>query len=113
MEVYPWYALEGLPQTGIDLLVIDGPPAEIRKLARYPAGPLLFKYLNPGSSVFLDDASRQDEKTILKIWLQEFPTLKQKFLAKCEKGCALLCFFENTIDQNTDSNESPEVSPNA
>jgi len=88
-EAWPWYFIEKLPQTGIDMLVIDGPPGDTRPLARYPAGPFLFNRLNIGAFVFLDDANRSDEKEILKIWKEEHPDLKQE-VSYCEKGCAIL-----------------------
>jgi hypothetical protein len=87
-EVWPWYSLEELPQTGLDMLVIDGPPEDTRWLARYPAGPLLFGRLNPAAAVFMDDTDRQQEKTILQHWAEEFSKLPQEF-RHCEKGCVV------------------------
>lgn len=75
--------------TAIDMLVIDGPPRESGKLARYPAGPLLFPALVIGATVFLDDAARADEKMILERWKDEFPHFRQSG-RDCEKGCAVL-----------------------
>lgn len=89
-EKWPWYDISALPaRLEIDLLVIDGPPQATRSLARYPAGPLLFKSLAAGASVFLDDAARPDERTVLQRWQKEFPALDQSS-RPCEKGCAVL-----------------------
>ena len=89
-EKWPWYDISDLPAwLQIDLLVIDGPPQATRPLARYPAGPLLFKSLARGASVFLDDAARPDERTALQRWQKEFPALEQSS-RPCEKGCAVL-----------------------
>ena len=89
-EKWPWYDISDLPAwLQIDLLVIDGPPQATRSLARYPAGPLLFKSLARGASVFLDDAARPDERTVLQRWQKEFPALDQSS-RPCEKGCAVL-----------------------
>jgi len=88
-EAWPWYAIEELPTIGFDMLVIDGPPEEVSRLARYPAGPLLFGRLNAGAVVFLDDANRHQEKKILQCWAKEFPNFRQE-LRECEKGCAIL-----------------------
>jgi len=89
-EDWPWYHLAALPAGAkIDLLVIDGPPQATRRLARYPAGPLLFPRLAPGGAVFLDDAHRPDEQQALARWRAAFPQLQQSDLA-CEKGCAVL-----------------------
>lgn len=93
-ENWPWYDLSGLPSelladTCVDLLVIDGPPQATRRLARYPAGPLLFALLAAGASVYLDDAARADEQAILRRWQAAFPQLQLSMLA-CEKGCAVM-----------------------
>lgn len=88
-EAYSWYSTEQLPSVGLDMLVIDGPPIGTSPLARYPAGPLLFGRLNVPATVFLDDADRQDERTILQRWAKEFQELHQEH-RDCEKGCAVL-----------------------
>lgn len=89
-EDWPWYDLRALPaDMPIDLLVIDGPPQVTRKLARYPAGPLLFPRLAPDARIYLDDAAREDEQAILLRWQHEFPAL-QHSQRMCEKGCAVL-----------------------
>lgn len=88
-KAWPWYSIEEVPQIGFDMLVIDGPPEETSKLARYPAGPLLCSRLNTGAAVFLDDSDRQQERTILQHWAQEFPELRQE-VRNCEKGCVVL-----------------------
>lgn len=86
-QSWSWYSLEGLPDNGIDLLFIDGPPAATQSLARYPAGPLLLSRLTPGAAAFLDDANRGDEKQIVERWARDFPAYKRGNL-DCEKGCA-------------------------
>jgi predicted O-methyltransferase YrrM len=90
-----WYSLDNLPKNlEVDMIVIDGPPFHIQNLARYPAGPLLFNMLNKSGSVILDDAAREEEQKILKIWKKEFPRLTE-FNANCEKGCVLLIYDES------------------
>lgn len=88
-EQWLWYSLDSLRPYKIDLLVIDGPPGNTCHLARYPAGPLLFKYLSTHAAVFLDDASRSEEREIVKRWSLEFPTYKQQLRAT-QCGCAVL-----------------------
>lgn len=85
-EVWPWYALDGLPQQGIDLLIIDGPPGFIRPHARYPALPLLWPRLAPGGVILLDDAARPDEQAVVIRWQAEFPDLTAEYEA-LERGC--------------------------
>lgn len=84
-----WYDFAGLPDAGIDMVVIDGPPLSIGDLARYPAGPVLFPQLSAGGKVFLDDAAREEETEITKLWAAEFPDL-QLSTENCEKGCNVL-----------------------
>ncbi len=64
-----WYAREaweGLD--GIGMLMVDGPPSAVGKLARLPAVPLLQDQLLPGCVVVLDDAQRPDEKAAIEKW---------------------------------------------
>ena len=78
----PWYdderlqsgldaALTGAP---VDLLVVDGPPADTadKVLARYPALPALHARLEPGATVVLDDVERPGEQQVLDRWEREF-----------------------------------------
>lgn len=88
-EVYPWYALDGLPEHGIDMLVIDGPPGSVRSHARYPALPLLNDRLEPGCTIFMDDAARPHEQQILARWLAEYPGLQAKYIPLV-RGCGRL-----------------------
>lgn len=88
-ETHAWYDLTGLPETMIDLLVIDGPPGRLAPLARYPAMPLLFARLGPAGTVFLDDAARPDEQAILRRWRREFPDLVVTEM-DTGRGCAML-----------------------
>lgn len=89
-ENWTWYGHEALPGIDkIDLLVIDGPPQQTGRMARYPAGPALFGRLARGAAVFLDDANRPDEDAIVKRWLGENRNLAHE-VRDCEKGCAVL-----------------------
>jgi predicted O-methyltransferase YrrM len=73
-ESWPWYdptALED--QTGIDMVVVDGPPHELRSQARYPALPMLADQLSDTAVVVLDDVYRKDESSIAEAWSEQFP----------------------------------------
>jgi predicted O-methyltransferase YrrM len=78
----PWYDDDRL-QAGldealsgqlVDLLVVDGPPADTaeKALARYPALPALATRLAPGATVVLDDVERPGEQEVLRRWEAEF-----------------------------------------
>jgi predicted O-methyltransferase YrrM len=58
----------------VDLLVVDGPPADTadKVLARYPALPALHGRLAPGATVVLDDVERPGEQEVLDRWEREF-----------------------------------------
>jgi len=69
----PWYAsgaLDPVPGSGIELLLVDGPPGYGDGMARsrYPALPVLGSRLAPGALVVLDDAERPGESEILDLW---------------------------------------------
>lgn len=71
-----WYdprALALLPAAGIELLLVDGPPAGGRAIerSRYPALGELRPRLAPGAVVILDDARRPGERWALGRWRSE------------------------------------------
>lgn len=86
---YAWYALRDLPDQPIDLLVVDGPPAALGPMARYPAGPKLLPRLSPNAAVLADDADREDEQKMLRLWQEAFPALKAHRVM-AEKGLVIL-----------------------
>ena len=73
----PWYSEEVLArldvQDGIDLLVVDGPPAYAKELrhARYPALPFFSDSLAPNCTLILDDVGRRGELDVVARWEQE------------------------------------------
>lgn len=84
-----WYDIAGLENVGqIDLLIIDGPPEDIQKEARFPALPLLFEKLSERAVVILDDTNRTDEQAIIKKWKATY-RLKEQYLYT-EKGTTIL-----------------------
>lgn len=86
---YDWYGITKLPAKSIDMLVIDGPPGFIQKHSRYPALPLLFDKLADGCVIFMDDAARPDEKEIVKMWIEAYPELEERYVST-ERGCSVL-----------------------
>ena len=94
VQAFRWYDLANLPDRKIDCLVVDGPPLDTGPIARYPAGPLLFKRLVPGSTVFLDDFNRMSERHAFQAWVHEFPHLTSDS-KPAEKGCGILHYPGN------------------
>ena len=85
-----WYDLDCLDIDGeIDLLVIDGPPGKLQKMARYPALPLLFGRLSEKGVVLMDDGARESEKEVIKLWKKEYGDLKYEYI-DTEKGTYLI-----------------------
>lgn len=72
---WQWYALRGAPDSPIDLLIVDGPPARTGINPRYPAGPMLFPRLSSRGAVLIDDARRAEEAAVIARWRKEFPSL--------------------------------------
>ena len=87
----PWYSTRGLDaeRGEIDMLVIDGPPGDGARHARYPALPVLASRLSASCAVFLDDARRTEEREIVARWTSEFPEFTSRELT-AEKGCVRL-----------------------
>lgn len=86
---WQWYDIAGLESVqDIDLLIIDGPPEDIQREARFPALPLLFDQLSPNAVIILDDTNRSDEQAIIKKWKKAY-LLKEQYLYT-EKGTTIL-----------------------
>jgi predicted O-methyltransferase YrrM len=77
-ETRCWYDAGALDviDSKVDLLLVDGPPRKVRKLARYPALPLLIDKLATNAVVLVDDANRSDERETVRRWQTEFPGFK-------------------------------------
>lgn len=89
-EIWQWYDLPHFDQlTGIDFLIVDGPPEHIQDLARYPALPVLFDRLNPGATILVDDVSREEDSAVVSRWLEEFDCELVQVVAN-EKGAVIL-----------------------
>lgn len=73
----------------IDLLIVDGPPVKTEKYARYPALPLLNQYLSESCTIIIHDTKRSQESTIIKKWIQEFPSFREEKL-RTDKGISIL-----------------------
>lgn len=90
---WKWYDLEkvDLPDR-IDLIVVDGPPEQIQKDARFPAIPLLRNSIHSKTVILVDDGRRDGEKNAVEGWLRFLPGFISEYLP-LEKG-ALRLFFE-------------------
>ena len=72
-----WYssgALDQLPEAGVDLLLVDGPPASPEsglERSRYPALPRLAGRLAADATVILDNAERAGERWVFERWQRE------------------------------------------
>ncbi len=73
-----WYrtsaVLDAIPHSGIDLLLIDGPPAykPEESQSRHPVLPLLWDRLSKDATIFLDDVGREGERIVIDRWEKEF-----------------------------------------
>ncbi len=88
-DAMPWYDTSALGDVRADLLIVDGPPAELHPLARYPALPLLDERLGDGATVILDDAGRAGERRVVERWRREFPSFEYESYPSA-KGTAIL-----------------------
>ena len=70
-----WYDRARMPEvSGIDLLVVDGPPAYERETARSrePALEVFWERLAPGATIVLDDSWREGEQQVISAWEQRY-----------------------------------------
>lgn len=89
-ETWRWYDISQIDITNsIDMLTVDGPRADIQTNSRYPALAVFNKKLSNNAVIILDDAARQDEQNIVKMWKEENPELRYEYHS-CEKGAAIL-----------------------
>jgi hypothetical protein len=67
---YQWYTLPDgvIGKESIELLIIDGPPTQEGEKARYPAVPVLEKYLSDDCVILLDDGKRPQETVTAEKW---------------------------------------------
>ncbi|MBK7408408.1 MAG: class I SAM-dependent methyltransferase [Saprospirales bacterium] len=87
---WKWYAAAGwkdLP--GIDFLIIDGPPAYIQEMARYPGFPLLLEKLNPDATILVDDCIRPEDRQTVEKWIHDFPDWEVEWV-RTEKLAAVI-----------------------
>ncbi len=88
---WQWYSV---PETvgslqDIDLLVIDGPPKATGPFARYPAVPHFRDRMASNCTVLLDDASREEERKVVKAWASD-RGLRLYHHREFEKGLAVV-----------------------
>jgi predicted O-methyltransferase YrrM len=88
-ETWPWYSLENVESMPVDMVIVDGPPAATRPLARYPALPLLEKRLSRKATLILDDTGRKEEQEIIKRWSEQFRDFEAESV-DTEKGMVFL-----------------------
>ena len=86
---WKWYKTSFTSDQKIDLLYVDGPPAHLQKLSRYPAVPILYDYLSKNAIIIIDDADREDDKMAVMKWIEEYPDLKEEYV-DTEKGCYII-----------------------
>ena len=73
----PWYdesAVRDLHDIG--LVFVDGPPGPTGPQARFPVVPLLRDRLAEECALFLDDAAREDERTVADRWRELLPDFR-------------------------------------
>ena len=87
---FNWYNINKIEfKNKIDLIIIDGPPSKLDKFARYPAIPLLFKYMNDQAIIILDDARRKSEQQIINRWKMNFSDFNFQYFDN-DKGVCII-----------------------
>ncbi len=91
-QSYRWYTIPpDLDDGSVDFVIVDGPPQHVDRQGspRYPALPLLMRYLSPAASLFVDDASRDAEKSMVERWSREFAGWAKRRIAT-RKGAVVI-----------------------
>lgn len=75
----PWHSEGSMPAglPPIDLLIVDGPPSGVARLARFPALPRLMPRMASGAVAMVDDADREDERKMVVRWREIYPPLTE------------------------------------
>lgn len=96
-----WYDLkaDALPSDA-DMLVVDGPSAEVNEYARYPAGPQLLPKLARHAHIFVNDADRHDERQLGLQWRVLYPDLGVREIPT-ERGAFEMYFLDDKMRQFT------------
>ncbi len=82
-----WYDTSSIPSDlNIDMLVVDGPPENVAKFARYPAVPVFQRQFNTGCIILVDDADREDEQETIDRWKKYNRCLVSIPYLSAEKG---------------------------
>jgi len=85
-----WYTPESFKSVrDIDMLIVDGPPGNTCKLARFPAMPVLYEKLSKNAIVVIDDMVRKDEQEMLKKWVRIYKDIKYELL-NTDRGMAVI-----------------------
>lgn len=78
-KTFQWYDVTTLADLdGVDLVLIDGPPASTGRDARYPALHVVEPLLSATATVVCDDANRRDEQAAVLRWTQDIPGLSRE-----------------------------------
>ena len=85
---FTWYTLNDLPNTAIDMMVINGPDSKSQKYVRYPALFLLRGRLTDLCAIIVNNTNRPDDAATLALWAHDFPEFRFQKL-RYEKGCAV------------------------
>lgn len=104
---YRWYDLpydlidHMIGREGLDLLLVDGPPAATNYHARYPALARLRDYCSESTLVLLDDAGREEEQEILGRWGETLEgECSHQMLSNVRHGPALFQFTKTPMAPN-------------
>lgn len=72
-STFRWYDTDSVSDSETaDMILVDGPPGPTGPMARYPAGRVLISGAKQGCLVVVDDLIREDEQTMVDLWVQNF-----------------------------------------
>ena len=93
-----WYDVTALADLrDIDMLVVDGPPADIHPEIRGAALTYFWERLAPGGIIVLDDANRKGERSFVQSEMKRLPGMAVEYI-DTEKGMVVLTKCSETAD---------------
>ncbi len=85
-----WYDFDlNTLSASLDMLIVDGPPHHVQRLARYPAFPVTASKFSQDWILIMDDGSRESEQAIVKLWDEADTEISCRYV-DLERGCFVI-----------------------
>ncbi len=104
-----WYDIDSVQLSDIDMVIVDGPPADTGPEARRLAPDLLLPHCLPGCGFVVDDYIRPAEQAMVRDWIEQFPMQLVHRSESVEKWLAVVDYLPEATDLSPDATGLSEV----